>query len=94
MCCTQGENSLFSLHTSWLMNKYKVISDSNAMTKPRWTKLISPASKRTCIEVRNIKKDAQEIYRISNFLVSIKKIAEISMLPPVAEPGITLSHLE
>lgn len=53
------------------MNKYKVISDNNAMIKPRWIKLISPASKR--MEVRNINKDAQEIYRISNFLVSIKK---------------------
>lgn len=62
MCCTQGENSLFSLHTFWLMNKYKVTSDNNAMIKPRWIRLISPASKRT--EVRNINKDAQEIYRI------------------------------
>lgn len=60
-------------HTSWLMNKYKVISDSSATIKPHWIKLISPASKQTRSEVRNIKKDAQEISRISKFLVSIEK---------------------
>lgn len=76
------------------MNKYKVISDSNAAIKPRWIKSDSPASKQTRSEVRNIKKkDAQEIYRILNFFGVNHKIAEMCMLPPVAELRITLSYI-
>lgn len=39
------------------------------------------------------KKDAQEIYRIINFFGVNQKIAEICMLPPVAELRITLSYI-
>lgn len=93
MFCTQGENSLFSLHTSWLMNKYEVISDSHATIKPRWIRSNIPASKQTRREVWSIEERGTE--NIQNFrLFGInQKIAKICMLPPVAELRITTSYI-
>lgn len=69
MCCAQCENSLFSPHAPWLMNKCKAITDSNTTNTTSWIKINSPASGQMRSEVGNKKTDAQEMHRNSNFLV-------------------------